>query len=175
MCRGDRSKQVAGTGLSKSRGQALRGCTRVLIPGTRLLIPAPATELVLVLLTLSLALGCSHAPPADTGPALGERFWLKAGESATIRGERSTVTFERIVSDSRCAVDVQCIRAGEARAAFRLKAGGAPDVSFELDTDRERTREVGRYIVTLHDVAPAPRSTVRIAPADYRAEITVSR
>jgi hypothetical protein len=130
---------------------------------------------VLVFLTLSLAIGCSHAPPADTGPALGERFWLKAVESATIRGERSTVTFERIVSDSRCAVDVQCIRAGEARGAFRLETRGGDPFSFELDTDRERTREVGGYIVTLHDVAPAPRSTVRIAPADYRAEITISR
>ncbi len=139
--------------------------------------PAPASELlsILALLFVSLTLGCSHAPPADTGPALGERFWLKAGESATIGGERATVTFERIVADSRCAVDVQCIRAGEARGAFRLQGRGKEPVPFELDTDRERTREVGGYVVTLHDVAPAPRSTVRIAATGYRAEITVSR
>lgn len=128
-----------------------------------------------VWVALFLLSACSHTSPADAGPALGERFWLKAGESVVIRGERAAVTFERIVADSRCAVDVQCIRAGEARGAFRLEARGGDPVTFEVDTDRERTREVGGYIVTLHDVSPAPRSTVRIAPADYRAEITVSR
>jgi hypothetical protein len=147
----------------------VRGCR-----GDRI-YPAPASELLAAVVLLGLASACSHAPPADTGPALGERFWIEAGESATIRAERATIVFERIVSDSRCAVDVQCIRAGEARAALRLKAGRAPDVPFELDTDRERTREVGGYIVTLHDVSPAPRSTVRIAPADYRAEVTITR
>ncbi len=129
---------------------------------------------MLVFLTVLLS-ACSHAPAADTGPALGEHFWLKAGESAAIRGERATVTFDRIVADSRCAVDVQCIRAGEARGAFRLETRGGDPVRFELDTDRERTREVGGYAVTLHDVAPAPRSTVRIAATGYRAEISVSR
>ena len=126
-------------------------------------------------IALVLALGCSHAPAADTGPALGERFWLRAGESAAIRGERATVTFERVLSDSRCAVDVQCIWAGEARGAFRLETRGGDPVSFELDTDRERTREVGGYRITLHDVSPAPKSTVRIPPSEYRVEITVSR
>jgi hypothetical protein len=126
-------------------------------------------------LIVALAAACSSAPAADTGRALGERLSLRPGESARIRGERATFVFERIVSDSRCAVDVQCIRAGEARAAFRLETGGAAEISFELDTDRERTREVGGYRVTLIGVSPAPRSTVRVAPGEYRVDIMVSR
>jgi hypothetical protein len=132
--------------------------------------------LVLVLPALLLASACAHAPAAAvTGPALGERFTLRVGESASIRGESATIVFDRIVSDSRCAVDVQCIRAGEARAALRLEPGEGPEISFELDTDRDRSREVGGYRVTLVGASPAPRSTVRIAPADYRVEIIVSR
>jgi hypothetical protein len=126
-------------------------------------------------LALIVASACSSTPAADAGRALGERFSLRPGESARIRGEHATIVFERIVSDSRCAVDVQCIRAGEARAAFRLETGGAAEISFELDTDRERTREVGGYRVTLVDVFPAPRSTVRVAPEEYRVDLTVSR
>jgi hypothetical protein len=126
-------------------------------------------------LALIVASACAHAPAADANPALGERFSLRPGESARIRGEHATIVFERLVSDSRCAVDVQCIRAGEARAAFRLETGGAAEISFELDTDRERNRRVGGYRVTLVDVFPAPRSTVRVAPTEYSAEITVSR
>lgn len=136
-------------------------------------IPAPASQLALALLTLTLA--CSSTPAADAGRALGERISLRPGESAQIRGEHATIVFERIVSDSRCAVDVQCIRAGEARAAFRLETGGAAEISFQLDTDRERTGDVGGYRVTLVEVSPAPRSTVRIAPAEYRVGITISR
>lgn len=150
--------------MRKSRGQAPKG-------------PAAASLLSrgLVSLTLLLASACAHAPAAATGPELGSRISLRAGESASIRGEHATIVFERIVSDSRCAVDVQCIRAGEARAAFRLETGGAAEISFELDTDRERTGDVGGYRVTLVEVFPAPRSTVRVAPGDYRVEITVSR
>jgi len=127
--------------------------------------------------TLSLALvsACAHAPAAASGPELGERISLRPGESAQIRGEHATIVFERLVSDSRCAVDVQCIRAGEARAAFRLETGGAAGISFELDTDRERAREVEGYRVTLVEVSPAPRSTIRIAPGEYRVDLTISR
>jgi hypothetical protein len=126
-------------------------------------------------LIVALAAGCSSTPAAVRVRALGERFSLRPGESAQIRGEQGAIVFERIVSDSRCAVDVQCIRAGEARAAFRLETGGAAEISFELDTDRERTREVAGYRVTLVDVSPAPRSTTRIDPGDYRVDLTVVR
>ena len=166
MSRGDRPKQVAGTGPEGP-------CTRLRIP--------PASELLLASLVLLIASGCSQAPVATTGAApgreavLGERFTLRAGESAAIRGERTSIVFERIVSDSRCAVDVQCIWAGEARASFRLKPAGSAEISFELDTDRNRTREVGGFRVALEGVSPFPKSTVEIPPSEYRAEITVSR
>jgi hypothetical protein len=130
---------------------------------------------VVAVLALVLTSACAHAPAAASGPALGVRFTLRAGQSASIRGERATVVFDRIVSDSRCAVDVQCIRAGEARAALRLEPGGGPEISFELDTDRDRSQEVGGYRVTLVGVSPAPRSTVEIAPSEYQIELTVSR
>jgi hypothetical protein len=130
--------------------------------------------LVLAVLTLAFTSACASAPAAATGPALGERFTLRAGESAAIRGERATIVFDRIVSDSRCAVDVQCIRAGEARAALRLEPGGGPEISFELDTDRDRTSDVGGYRISLVGVSPAPKSTVRIPPSEYRVELTVS-
>jgi hypothetical protein len=128
-----------------------------------------------VFLALIVATACSSTPAADQGRALGERFSLHSGESARIRGEHATIVFERIVSDSRCAVDVQCIRAGEARSAFRLETRGEDPVTFELDTDLELSREVGGYKETLHDVFPAPRSTVRVAPGEYRVGITVTR
>jgi hypothetical protein len=119
--------------------------------------------------------GCSHVPATSAGPALGERFLIRPGESVAVRGEPVTVEFERILSDNRCAIDVVCIVAGEARGAFRVTVGRAAPVSVELSTDPRSTAEVAGYRIALVGMMPAPRSTVRIAPQDYRAELVVSR
>jgi hypothetical protein len=118
---------------------------------------------------------CSHTPATSAGPALGERFPIRPGESVAIRREPVTVEFQRILSDNRCAIDVVCIVAGEARGAFRVTVGRAAPVSVELSTDPGSTAEVGGYRISLVAMTPAPRSTVRIAPQDYRAAIVVSR
>ena len=123
------------------------------------------------------ALACSHAPPAPEAPSvdLGERFTLHPGQFAGIAGTPARVTFERIVSDNRCAVDVQCITAGEARAWLRLIAEPGHMEIFMLDTDRNATAIVAGYRISLLSVSPAPRSTVRIDPKSYVIELTVSR
>ncbi len=127
-------------------------------------------------LALAAALvACSHSPTPPTGPALGERFPIQPGESVAIRGEPITIAFERILSDNRCAIDVVCIVAGEARGAFRITVGRAAPVSFELATEPKSTAEVSGYRIALAGMTPTPRSTVRIAPRDYRAELVVSR
>ena len=100
---------------------------------------------------------------------------MRRGESVAIAGTPMTLSFDGILSDSRCAIDVVCIQAGEARAAFRLAAGGRGAESFELDSARNTSAVVGGYRVTLVSVSPAPRSTVRIAPADYVVEVTVQK
>lgn len=118
---------------------------------------------------------CSHAPAPSAVAALGERFPIRPGESVAIRGEPVTVEFQRILSDNRCAIDVVCIVAGEARGTFRVTAGRAAPVSVELSTDPRSTAEVSGYRIELAAMTPAPRWTVRIAPQDYRAELVVSR
>jgi hypothetical protein len=98
---------------------------------------------------------------------------MRRGESVAIRGTRVTVSFDGIVLDSRCAIDVMCIQAGEARGAFRLVSGREPAAGFELDTAQSATAVVGGYRITLVSVSPAPRSTVRIAPGDYAVELKI--
>jgi hypothetical protein len=130
---------------------------------------------VAVVLLLAAALGCAHAEPPPAGPALGERFTLRPGESAVIRGTPVKVTFEGILSDSRCAVDVVCIQAGEARASFRLQAGRGGTETFVLDTNRNSSAVVSGYRVSLVSVSPAPHSKVRIEPKSYAVELAFSR
>jgi len=135
------------------------------------------------ILILAVALRCSHgAPPPSAAQApeipeaaLGAPFVLRPGESSKIREEPVTLVFEQILSDNRCAVDVQCVIAGEARGSFRLEKPGTLSISFGLDTGEDREVTVNGYTIRLRSVSPAPRSTVRIDPRDYIAEIVVSR
>jgi hypothetical protein len=127
-------------------------------------------------LLLAAALGCAHAGAPRAGPTadLGERFTLRPGESAAIGRTPAEITFERILSDNRCAVDVVCIQAGEARAWFRLDAEQGHADTFTLDTDRNATAVVSGYRISLLSVSPAPRSAVRIDPRNYTVELTVA-
>ncbi|HVE66846.1 MAG TPA: hypothetical protein VNC59_09715 [Thermoanaerobaculia bacterium] len=127
-------------------------------------------------LAFATGLACSHpAPHAPPGPPAEERVTLRAGESAAIRGTPARITFERILSDSRCAVDVVCIQAGEATASFRLDAGRAGADTFVLDTSRNGSAVVSGYRVSLVSVSPAPRSTVRIEPRSYVVVLSISQ
>ena len=125
-------------------------------------------------LVLVAAVACSHSSPPPSGPAAGETFTLRPGESAKIGETPFRITFERILSDSRCAVDVVCIQAGEAAASFRADAGPGRSDSFVLDTGGKTTAAVWGYEVSLVSVSPAPRSTVRIEPRSYVVSLTVS-
>jgi hypothetical protein len=130
-------------------------------------------------LTLFLAVtaACAHAPqapPATRTADLDERFSLRPGESAAVEGTPARITFERILSDNRCAIDVQCITAGEARAWFLFDAEAGRTEPVTLDTDGNATAVVAGYRISLVSVSPAPRSTVRIDPRNYVVELTVA-
>jgi hypothetical protein len=128
-------------------------------------------------LLLAVTVACAHTPrvpPATRRADLGERFTLGPGESAAIAGTPARITFERILSDNRCPIDVQCITAGEARGWFLFDAEAGRTEPVTLDTDRNATAVVAAYRISLVSVSPAPRSTVTIDPRNYRAELTVA-
>lgn len=125
-----------------------------------------------------MTVACAHTPqvpPATRTADLGERFTLGSGESAAIAETPARITFERILSDNRCPVDVQCITGGEARASFLFDSEAGRTEPVTLDTDRNATAVVAGYRISLESVSPAPRSTVTIDPRNYRVELTVSR
>lgn len=134
----------------------------------------------LAVLLLTAAVGCANtaSPPGPTvipaAAAPGERFTVRKGDFVRIAGTPATITFENVLSDNRCPVDVACIVAGEARAFFRLEEPRKPPLEFMLDTGRSPSATVSGYAVALLTVSPAPRSTVRIEPRDYVVELTVT-
>ncbi len=126
--------------------------------------------LAVVMVAASLGAGCKESPTAPSDAQLGDPFDLRVGESAVLPGDL-TMSFARVVSDSRCPADVICIAAGEARLALRLSVGSdapverevrvapaVPEVSFSSYTIRalalmpyprsDRTPRMGEFVAT---------------------------
>lgn len=137
----------------------------------------------LFLFTGLLLFGCSAtAAPADpttpsdqnlVKPDAEGRFALAVAEQAEV-APGLVLTLERVVADSRCPVDVNCVWAGEIRVALALEwpQTEAPRREFELSTTAP-TATVNEIGFELLGALPEPRSTVKIAASDYRISLRI--
>jgi hypothetical protein len=131
-----------------------------------------------------LLFGCSAtAAPSDpatpAGPTLAKpdaegRVTLAVAGGAEV-ATGIALTFERVVADSRCPVDVNCVWAGEIRVALKLASPqtGAPPLELELST-REPIATARGIEVELLGALPAPNSKRAIAAADYLITLRVT-
>lgn len=134
-----------------------------------------------VLLTSTLVLCAACAPVAAgaggqaSAPALGASFTLKEKQSVVIGPEKVRVTFERVVSESRCPVDVQCIQAGEATIALVVQAPGGDKTALTLSTRGDQsTGTAGAWDVALTGLVPVPRVKAPAKREPYEATLVVT-
>ena len=133
-----------------------------------------------VLLTLTVAVfeACALAAGAGgQGPAqaIGQPFTLKEAQSVMVGANAVRVTFERVVSDSRCPVDVQCIQAGDATIALQVQPTGQTRVALTLSTRGDRgTGTVDAWDIALADLRPVPRAKTPPTREPYVATLVVT-
>lgn len=127
--------------------------------------------------------------PAPRLAALDQPFGLAFGESASLADAGLTLTFERIVEDSRCPADVMCVWSGMVVIGLRVAPAGEPEQSVELGgvTDSDGTllaqqpqlqvsgsTDVAGYTVELLSVTPYPaQANVPPANATYQAQLVM--
>ena len=135
----------------------------------------PRWFFVLVLVAASFGAACKQSPTAPADVPLGQPFDLRAGQSAVVPGGLK-VTFDRVVSDSRCPIDAICVTAGEARLALTLSAADAAPVLREVRAD-SAAPEVSYLAYTIRVIAlqPYPRSDRIPAPEEFVATFSVRR
>ncbi len=115
---------------------------------------------------------CPEPQGSTQTPQAGESETVEArlGQSVTVLGE--TITPKKVLDDSRCPSDVQCIWAGTVRVEGTVLGGmGEGQLTFELD--KESTTEVNS--IKLVDVKPYPLSTHDIADSEYIFTFEVTR
>src|SRR5690606_40197110 len=107
--------------------------------------------------------GTGRATSGDT-IADGSTFDMRPGQSVTL-ADGSALRYERLVNESRCMPDVQCVWAGDAEVAFTWKPVNGPAEAFSLHTGKEpRRHAMGERTVILVTLArgAAPEAQLRI-------------
>jgi len=139
---------------------------------------------------LLTAAGCGSprpvaGPPSDTAMSdveMGEVFEIARGGAVLVEGQR--LRFESVVADSRCPLDVDCVRAGEAVVAFsfvgtraigemRLQSPGYADAETAPVPEQSTTR--GAFRFTLLALDPYPGTAEAEGDARPVATLRVER
>lgn len=106
---------------------------------------------------------------------LGEVFELKVSQTANLRGQNLSVTFDKVPEDSRCPVNVDCIWMGNARVALSLKLDDQAG-NLELNTNLEpKQAPFLDYNVRLVDLKPLPVYEKPVSQDQYVAVLVVTR
>ena len=112
--------------------------------------------------------------PAASSPELGpqERITLKPGDGFKVKGADFTVLYTGTLGDSRCPVDVTCIRAGDTTHSFTGYAKGAPAIETVIVAPNGSAggEVMLKYLVTVHTVSPEPRTGVQPDFSKYQVE-----
>jgi hypothetical protein len=132
---------------------------------------SPAAVLLPALALFALAACAATATGTRggaTGPADGDRFSLAPGATVTLPGE-GTLRYARLVDDSRCMPDVQCVWAGDAEVAFEWRPAHGGTDAFSLHTGQgDKSHRIGRHLLVLagleRGVAPEAQLTLEAAP-----------
>jgi len=132
----------------------------------------------------ALVLACSAGAQSDPGPNLqvippGD-VTLQQGQTAEVSlpGGGPTalfIKFERVVADSRCPSNVQCVWAGEVSVLLRLSGEASGDRTLYLPggTSGAATTDAGRYRIELKAVTPYPVSGAT-QPEPHRVTLAIS-
>jgi len=113
-------------------------------------------ELLAALMGVSLA-GCAAGGPVASRPIEGS---VRLGEIAAVDGPR--VRPDRVIEDSRCPADVQCIQAGRLIVRATVLGGGW---SKQIDLTLGIPVPVADGMLTLVDATPVPIVGVTAASA----------
>ncbi|MGY0504471.1 hypothetical protein [Luteimonas sp. e5] len=126
-------------------------------------------ELLLVTLAALVLGGCQSMAPRNASAA-GE-YPLRLGQSLQLP-DGSRLQYLRVLDDSRCPLNVQCIRAGDAEIELRWSVADEAPRAVRINTDRNnlhgspQTVTLGEWRLSLTSLSrhKAPRARFCLQP-----------
>ena len=124
---------------------------------------------------------CSD-PGSNSGcGSINPQLWTESATTSilvrnSVCNNGSGILFKKVLSDSRCPEDVNCIWEGEIRIQLEIFSEADTIGTIELSS-KETTSEVTvaehRYLMTMKRVEPYPNSTEQIDPKSYIVTLAV--
>lgn len=99
-----------------------------------------------------------------------EPIYLRYGACIGDCGNRNTLCFDSVITDSRCPENLVCVWAGEAIVRFRLEKYGKEPRFIDLHIGTKDTIIDGLKFSFI-DLLPYPNTDRPTSPEDYRAKI----
>jgi hypothetical protein len=144
--------------------------------------------LISLIIISIFVLGCSESDKSPISPTtnddsslptLDSQFYLKIGQTTTVKSENITVKLLEVTGDSRCPSDVVCIWAGQVSLVVNATKNGENlgDVTLTLGFSNPdlSVKNVGGYYIKVIAVNPYPVSTHKIEQSEYIATLVVSK
>jgi hypothetical protein len=127
----------------------------------------------LMLAACDTSMGPSRAPTVHA--VLNVPFTLAAGQSALLDDEDLSVTFVRVVDDSRCPIDVTCIQAGDATMSIRAAQQDKAAMTLNLMLSGGPQAVYEGFAFHAQQLLPGQRTGHTIPPGDYSVQLLVDR
>ena len=110
------------------------------------------------------------------GIELGIPFKLKYGQTARFNGE-NMLTFQDVLSDSRCPIDVLCVWEGEVEVQLEYSNPEVNATRFSLSSVTNMDEQVGNYLFAMDNEVLPPQGTSdsTIDKEDYVITIIITR
>jgi hypothetical protein len=122
--------------------------------------------IIQIVAALVILIGCKKedtATPVSSG-TLKNRIEMKPNESVQIKDGTSVILVKLVqVSDSRCPINANCVRGGEAKVKLDVDVNGVANKGLELCLACDATMNIptnktisNKYKITLVEVSPYP-------------------
>jgi hypothetical protein len=109
----------------------------------------------------------------------GQQFELKLNQSASINSGEVKVNFLRVIEDSRCPSDVDCVWSGQIQVAVSVSVKGSVPKTLSL-INRARSKNIStkkfkKYSIEFVKAEPYPKNrNQKTKPADQTISLIVS-
>lgn len=118
-----------------------------------------------------------------------DEFTLARDQSARIKTTDLMVTFNSVLSDDRCPIEVECVASGPVTISLSVQREGddfPTNITLETFTDQEgraptgefegidASADIGDYLIRVVGVLPYPRNLSGIKASDYQATFVVT-
>jgi len=133
------------------------------------------TFFLAALALLFTAVSCDKSQIKTDPFELGAPFLLAPGELYNCLDCEVSVSFTKVISDSRCPSDAMCFWMGMAVVELSVETKGESPVILLATVGENNRIIVGGYLFSLGAVNPYPTLQNPIAQRDYRITLTVTR